>query len=91
MNDWNDLPSTLPTVINKVWEIRKLPGPRVTVKCNGVKVVDILLSDQTCKDDSWSIKWNNDVEQILFYTADTASDDYIPASGDCFIRNLVLV
>ena len=72
---WTALPSTLPSEINKVWVITKLPGPRITLECNGVKVVDITMSD-TCSNIKWSTYWRRQVEQIKFESSDSASDEY---------------
>ena len=78
---WTALPSTLPSEINKVWVITKLPGPRITLECNGVKVVDITLSDDTCNESGWSTYWTRgQVKQIEFDSSDTASDEYRAAS-----------
>ena len=84
---WTDLSATLPSDVEKVWEITKLSGPRITVSCNGVKVVDILLSDETCRVSYWRTLWSRDVEKILFSSSDTASDFYKTGSGNCLIKN----
>ena len=76
MTSNSDLPSTLPSEVNKVWVITKFPGPRITIQCNGVTVVDITMSDDTCSDSSWSKNWRRQVEQIRFFYGDTASDQY---------------
>ena len=68
------LPSTVPSETNKVWQITKLPGPRITLQCNGVVVVDILMSDDTCVNRNWKIDWVPEVKQISFNLDDTASD-----------------
>ena len=71
------LTSSLPSEVNKVWKIIKLPGPRITLQCNEVTVVDILLSDDTCSDSHWSTYWSKQVKQIYFDSVwDTASDEY---------------
>ena len=71
------LPSTLPTDINKVWVITKLPGYRITVQCNGVTVLDITMSDDTCTDSRWREYWTRRrIKKIKFYYSDTASDEY---------------
>ena len=77
-----DLPSTLPSDRNKVWVITKLPGPRLTVQCNGVKVLDLTFSDDTCSTfrKDWSTYWTRQVEQIYFYSGDTASEEYRAAT-----------
>ena len=75
MLHYTHLPLTLPSDINKLWIITKLPGPKITVQCNGVTVVDILLSDDTCTDSRWSTYWK-EVHQIMFLSSDSASDEY---------------
>ena len=67
-------PATLPSDINKVWVITKLPGPKITLECNGVKVVDITMSDDTCSISDWSTVWRRQVEQIK--VTGSASDEY---------------
>ena len=81
--NWTDLPSTVPREVNKIWQLTKLPGPRITVLCNGVKVVDFLVSNDTCSfyGSDWNLAWGNDVERIAFYFNDTASDFYKTAPG----------
>ena len=75
ITSWTVLPSNLPKEVNKVWQITKLPGPRITVQCNGVTVLD--LSHDTCRKSSWSSTWSRQVEQIMFSSWDTASDEYL--------------
>ena len=71
-----DFPSTLPSDVNKIWTITKLPGPRLTLQCNSVTVLNLTISDATCEDKSWSTYWSGQVEQITFDSLDTASDEY---------------
>ena len=80
-----DLPSTLPSDINKVWVITKLPGPRLTVQCNDVTVVDLTMSDDTCSDSNWREYWTKQIEQIKFASWDTASDEYWAPPGNKLI------
>ena len=78
---WTDFPSTLPSEMKKVWQLTKLPGPRITVQCNGATVLDILLSHTTCTDDSeWSTYWTRQVVQIRFGSIDTASAEFRAAA-----------
>ena len=74
ITSWTVLPSTLPKEVNKVWQITKLPGPRITVQCNRVTVLD--MSHDTCTKSSWNTTWSRKVEQIMFPGYDTASDEY---------------
>ena len=79
--DYSPFLSALPSDVNKTWKIAKFAGPRITVHCNEVEVVDIIMSAQTCTHHLWSEKWSKEVEQIEFGSLDTASDYYIPAPG----------
>ena len=73
-------PDTLPSEVNKIWTITKLRGPRITIKCNEVTVVDILISDETCDDpENNGNVWSRDVELIEFDYYEKASDEYRPA------------
>ena len=72
---YTDLPSTLPSEVNKVWVITKLPGPRLTVQCNDVTVLDLTMSD-TCDKSGWRTYWTRKVEQIMFISTDSASEEY---------------
>ena len=81
--------SELPAGKEKIWRITKLPGPRVQVHCNGVMVVDFLISDPNCDKSGWE-KWFNDVVRIQFdWHWDSASDFYRPFQGD-WLCNWVL-
>lgn len=74
--------TNLPTSVDKIWRITKLPGPRVLVHCNGVVVVDHVISNKTCYYSDWSKFWVKDVGQIGFHkTWDTASDFYRSYEG----------
>ena len=72
-----DFPSTLPSDVNKIWTITKLPGPKLTLQCNSVTVLDLTLSNSVCGDSGWSAYWSAHVEEITFTTGDTASDEYL--------------
>ena len=78
-NHKTDFPTTLPTEANKVWRIslRKTTEIRLVIHCNGVEVLNFVLSETNCVDDSgWLHVWNMDVKQIRFDDEDTASDYY---------------
>ena len=57
-----DIPSTLTSEVSRICTITKLPGPRITLQCNGVIVLDITLSDDTCSDSDWSKYWSRQIE-----------------------------
>ena len=80
-----DFPSALPSEAKLEWMITKLPGPRIIVQCNGVTMVDILLSDDTCTS-NWSRYWTKQVKQIEF--SGTASDQYLPAGNQLTMSNI---
>ena len=76
-SDYTTFPSPLPSEVNKVWQITKLSGPRITIHCNGVKVLDIEMSDSKCPDSgNWKTAWRKDIEKIVFVSSDKASDYY---------------
>ena len=79
MKEAQNFPDTLPSDVNKIWTITKLPGPRITIKCNEVTVVDVLISAETCDDPRWNV-WSREVEEIEFDYYEEASDEYRPAS-----------
>ena len=76
----------LPSETDKVWKITltETTGTRVMVRCNKVKVLDVLLSEDTCSNSDWNSIWGPDVVKIKFTSSnsiklinsDTASDFY---------------
>ncbi|KAL5249592.1 hypothetical protein ACHWQZ_G018459 [Mnemiopsis leidyi] len=72
-----NFPTNLPIEVNKVWRITvdKTAGIRVKIHCNGVEVLNVLLSD-TCSYSGWREHWSRDVELIYFSLYDTASNYY---------------
>ena len=82
---WNNFPSTLPSATQKTWRITldKSEGIRVIIHCNGVLVLNLLLSDETCRYRySWKRYWSRDVTKISFTSYDKSSDLYKPLSGN---------
>ena len=73
---YTDFLSFIPSEVDKIWTFAKLPGPKITLHCNGVKVVDVLLLGQTCDIKKWKNVWNRDAKLILFNSEDSASDYY---------------
>ena len=75
---WANLPVTPPSANDKVWRITltKTAGVRLVIHCNGVEVLNILISQATCSYSGWSTYWNRDVKKIQFYSSDRASDYY---------------
>ena len=77
----NTFPTAPPSEINKVWTIAltRLSGDiRLVVQCNDIEVLNVVLSDTTCKSSDWRTYWSRDVEQISFGDSDDASDYYRP-------------
>ena len=83
---WNNFPSTLPSATQKTWRITldKSEGIRVIIHCNGVLVLNLLLSDQVCTNygSRYYNYWSRDVTQLYFSSGDRASDYYRPYSGN---------
>ena len=79
---WTDFPTDLPSETDKVWTITKSKVSdeiRVVIHCNDKEVLNVVLSDTTCSDSSWSERWSKDVDKIYFNPSyDTASDYYRP-------------
>ena len=73
-----DFPADLPTGEEKVWRmsLTKTPGIRLVIHCNEVEVLNILLSDSSCRNSYWNYYWKRDVEKIRFDSLDSASDYY---------------
>ena len=80
--EYFDFHSTLPSEVKKVWQISKHPGPRITLQCNGVTVLDALLSNSYCKKPNWGQYWSRPVKQIMFGSVDKTSDKYRAAAPD---------
>ena len=71
--------SNLPSKVDKIWRIKldKTAGIKLIIHCNGVEVLNILISDNTCSYSEWRKYWSRDVEYIFFHLRyDTASDYY---------------
>ena len=78
---WTNFPVTPPdSRTDKVWRITltRTAGVRLVIHCNGVEVLNKLLSDTTCSYSKWSKYWNKDVTKIEFPFYDTASNYYRP-------------
>ena len=76
-----DFPTTLPSETDKVWTItltRSSGARSLVIHCNNKEVVNVVLSDSECSYSNWRDYWSRDVEKIMFYSSDTASDYYRP-------------
>ena len=74
--------SSLPIEVDKIWQISKFSGPRISLQCNGVIVLDLELSDTICDNADWKTFYSQEVKQIMFKSEDTASEEYRPAPGN---------
>ena len=77
-SSYSNLPVTPPSSVNKIWKFSLIRSSDVRVKitCNGVEVLNLLITETTCFDRYWSNIWNKDVEKIKFHSRDKASDEY---------------
>ena len=73
-----EFPDNLPTETDKTWRItlsRTSGNKRVVVHCNGVEVVDVVISGTTCSKSS-NYVWDYDVAEIKFGGRGTAPKQY---------------
>ena len=80
----NNFPVSLPAAPDKTWTITyNTAGKRLALYCNGVQVLNVLLSDSECTQSNWRTTWERKPTQIRFSSSsiDTASDSY------CFSSN----
>ena len=77
-SSYTNFPSNLSSEVDKIWRVTldKTAGIRLQIHCNGVEVVNFLLSDNTCDRSYWRRHWSRDVEYIHFIGRDTASEYY---------------
>jgi hypothetical protein len=75
---YTTFPFSLPSATNKVWKITltRISGIRLTIHCNDVEMVNILMSDSTCSYSRWRKFWSRIVTKILFDSYDDAADYY---------------
>ena len=87
---FTNFPSYLPSEVDKIWRITldKTAGIRLKIHCNGVEVLNILMSGRTC--DRYSENyWGRDVERIYFDPGyDTASDYYRAGQTGTWLSDL---
>ena len=90
---YTNFPTSVPAADDKVWRITKIPtsGIRLQIHCNGVRVLNILMSDSTCSSSSWSTAWSQDVEKMYFNQRDTASDFYKSPEGNYTAQSALLI
>ena len=75
---YNFFPVSLPAAPDKTWTIEyNTAEQRLVLYCNGVQVLNLLLSDSECTANSaWRTYWERKPTQIKFDSSDTASDSY---------------
>ncbi|KAL5251950.1 hypothetical protein ACHWQZ_G014927 [Mnemiopsis leidyi] len=73
---YKNFPVNPPTAIDKTWKItlERIGEIKVRIYCNGVEVLDVLLSE-TCTQADWRDYWRKDVKWIYFGW-DTVSNYY---------------
>ena len=74
-----NFPTDLPFEIDNIWTLtvtRTSDVSRLILYLNNTEVLNLVISDTTCTESTWSTYWNRDVEKIMFPSADTASDYY---------------
>ena len=77
-------PVTLPTATQKTWTFTyNYTEKRVVYVCNGVQVLNFVISDSACN--NWStlgeFYWSRKPTQIKFHYSDAASDSYCISSN----------
>ena len=89
---FTNFPTNLPSREDKIWRITltRTAGIRVKIHCNGVEVLNLLLSDSTCGNSVWRNFWSKDVEQIYFDPNWNEAPDYYRAVQPCMIKNNTL-
>ena len=75
-------PVDLPTEQKKLWTFTRT-SKGVKYECNGLEVLDLELSDVTCKvwGPTWREAWEKDIVGIQFLAEDNASEFYLPKTG----------
>ena len=84
-----DFPTVPPSAIEKIWTITlaRSPDIRVQIQCNAVEVLNIMISDSTCKKGWKKEDWAKEKVKLMFSPDDKGSDDYIPSPGTNTFKN----
>ena len=82
-NGFKPFPTTPTTETQKTWTFTyNYTDKRVVLHCNGVKVLNFVLSESTCIRSTWKSKYEKKPTQIKFNPRwDTASDSYCISSN----------
>ena len=81
---YTDLPTACPIDTEEVWRItltRTLGIRGVVIHCNKKVVLNVTMSDTTCKSIDWETHWSRDVKRIMIPGSDTATKFYRPGNG----------
>ena len=75
---YNNFPVSLPVATQKNWTITYNTAElSVAIHCNGVQVLNLLISDSECAYSDWRTYWERKPTQIVFSSYfDTASKSY---------------
>jgi len=92
---YNKFPENMPTEVEKLWSIIVTTGaqPSFKVQVNGVEVINLLLTDDTCTMESWRDSWTGEITHLGFnswasmfagYHLDSCyGGHYLDAESDC--------
>ena len=84
-SSYSEFPTTIRAATEMIWRFKldKSSGIRVKIHCNGMPVLDVLVSDKTCTDSEWKTYWKRPVEKISFMSINTRAQYYKPRPGIC--------
>lgn len=87
-------PEAVPTDTDKIWEIIYNQATlRVAIYCNGVAVLDVILSDSVCTRSDWRNNWESLIPTKIMFTSvyDTASDEYSIMKRGMYLDRLLYI
>ena len=74
---YNNIFTAVPAAPDKTWTITyNTVEQRLALYCNGVQVLNVLLSDSVCTQSNWRTYWERKPTQKQFQSGDTASGSY---------------
>ena len=78
---FTNFPGTLPTATQRTWTITyNYTDKRVVYYCNGVQVLNVVVSDKLCPGSNWRENWKRKLTQIKLQSYKTSSDKYCISS-----------
>ena len=81
-SDYTPFPVTIPTETEKTWTITyNYTERRLVVHCNGVQVINVVVSDSACTPGVRRKYWDRKFTQMEFLKSDNASDSYCISSN----------